>query len=347
MRSQIIKDKFGDFGSIIHKYDYYFEGKIKYNMEVVGDVKSFLVISPHKVVIQLDKGLILYDFITKSFITFDNSSNVQHYQLYDQNNIVTYGYGYFKIWNLNPANNFISPSSIFEEEVRRVTGMYVLPDGRIALYGNINYIRIWNPYDNSIIRLEGHTDNIESLCVLGRDQLISGSGDNTIKIWDLSSYIVKRTLKGHSLGISTVDLFNDLIISSDNEGQIRIWNYDGVFLRSIKAYDTIKKLLFISDKIIGIYTYIRRKIITIWNIHTGKVETIITKSKYDIYDIQLLPNGNILSISVTQMLIFDVSGKFINGRKVNMNYGDQLFIMPLSSPIKILVNSKGKLLGLE
>ena len=60
----------------------------------------------------------------------------------------------------------------------------------------IDTIIRWNSEGKIDLVIKGHSDTVSCLCILN-DQLISGSYDNTIKIWDVNGNC-KITLEGHT-----------------------------------------------------------------------------------------------------------------------------------------------------
>jgi WD40 repeat protein len=47
--------------------------------------------------------------------------------------------------------------------------------------------------------LKGHSDYVRSVCFSKDDKLVvSGSGDKTLRLWDVASGKYVKTLKGHS-----------------------------------------------------------------------------------------------------------------------------------------------------
>ena len=49
-----------------------------------------------------------------------------------------------------------------------------------------------------------NTAQVLSLAVLGGGRLASGSGDQTIKVWDLATGACAATLEGHSNGVPSL-----------------------------------------------------------------------------------------------------------------------------------------------
>ncbi len=53
--------------------------------------------------------------------------------------------------------------------------------------------------------LYGHGGSVNSVCVSAdRARVISGSWDNSVRVWDVASGRVERVLEGHSDSVSSV-----------------------------------------------------------------------------------------------------------------------------------------------
>lgn len=58
-------------------------------------------------------------------------------------------------------------------------------------------IRVWRPSDGALLAtLEGHEGPVLALAIAPTGDIISGSGDSTIKVWSENKCIA--TLRGHS-----------------------------------------------------------------------------------------------------------------------------------------------------
>jgi hypothetical protein len=72
--------------------------------------------------------------------------------------------------------------------------------------------------------LRDHTADIECL-VAHRDKLLSGSFDNTIKVWNTDTWTCEHTLEGHVNPVFCLVMHGDKLISGSN-GTIKVWSTD-------------------------------------------------------------------------------------------------------------------------
>jgi WD40 repeat protein len=75
--------------------------------------------------------------------------------------------------------------------------------------------------------LEGHTEPIRSVAFSSDgSQIISGSDDNTVRVWDAVSGEAKHTLSGHTSLITSVAFSPEgsQIISSSDDDTVRVWD---------------------------------------------------------------------------------------------------------------------------
>ena len=72
--------------------------------------------------------------------------------------------------------------------------------------------------------LTGHTDWVYSVFAIN-NLIISGSLDNSIKIWDINSHVCINTLNGHTSTVESVFAINNLIISGSWDKSIKIHEY--------------------------------------------------------------------------------------------------------------------------
>src|SRR5512147_3139319 len=70
---------------------------------------------------------------------------------------------------------------------------------------------IQNPVIGELLRsLEDHSDSVYSVAISADGRtIVSGSDDNTIKVWNLATGELLRTLNGHSNSVSNVAISAD------------------------------------------------------------------------------------------------------------------------------------------
>ena len=97
--------------------------------------------------------------------------------------------------------------------------------------------------------LEGHTSYVISVFV--KDNLIiSGSVDNTIRIWDMNTWECLKVLEGHTGCVISVYVKDNLIISSSSDKTIRIWDINtGECLKVLKGHTSVRSV-YVKDNLI-------------------------------------------------------------------------------------------------
>ncbi|KAL2889580.1 Vegetative incompatibility protein HET-E-1 [Ceratocystis lukuohia] len=100
--------------------------------------------------------------------------------------------------------------------------------------------------------LGGHCDNVTSV-VFSHDgqQLASGSGDKTVKIWDPESGACMQTFEGHDGWVRSVAFSHDgqRLASSSDDKTVKIWDVaSGACLRTLEGHeDRVKSAVFSKD----------------------------------------------------------------------------------------------------
>ena len=87
---------------------------------------------------------------------------------------------------------------------------------------------MWNVDSRSVLfKLEGHTSVVYCLAQLDDGRLVSGSGDCSAIIWDLTEKKKSQVLKGdkgHTGAVRSITQLKDgRIITASNDKTIKIW----------------------------------------------------------------------------------------------------------------------------
>ena len=109
--------------------------------------------------------------------------------------------------------------------------------------------------------MSGHTQPIFSLAALPDGNLVSGSADDVLRIWDTTTGVLKLNLTGHTGNIySVITLKNTTYIASGSgDKTIRIWNQaTGAIIQSITTNRVISALAALPDGTLfsGAYDYL-------------------------------------------------------------------------------------------
>lgn len=174
------------------------------------------------------------------------------------------------------------------------------------------------------VTLAGHAQNSDEpklLIQIGHDfrasgldfnkdgsMLASGSWDNTIKIWDLKTGQVNRTLIGHTDFVYSVDFSHDgkILASGSRDRTVKLWPLNRPDApMTIQTTAEIQTVQFFPDgtRVAGAGA---DGVIRLWNTQSGKGETIPTTHSNYVYSFEISPDGKMLaSGSVAEIKLWD------------------------------------------
>jgi len=155
-----------------------------------------------------------------------------------------------------------------------------------------------------LFTLEGHTSDVNSVA-FSHDGLhiVSGSSDQTIKIWEFSSGNELRTIEGHTNEVNSVVLSPNThyIISCAKDKTIKIWEFStGEEVKTlIEDRKNVYSVAFSPNTYQIVYSFFWDKIIKIWEMSTGKEVKKFKAHKNYVRSIAISPDGlSIISGSV-------------------------------------------------
>jgi hypothetical protein len=102
--------------------------------------------------------------------------------------------------------------------------------------------------------LEGHSRSVSALMVHD-DKLISGSYDNTIKVWNTDTWACERTLEGHTGFVLSFVMHGIKLISGSYDSKIKVWSTDTwTCERTLEGHDSeVYSLVVHGDKLLSGY----------------------------------------------------------------------------------------------
>jgi WD40 repeat protein len=178
-------------------------------------------------------------------------------------------------------------------------------------------IPILSPADGALFRtLSNHTEEVTTMVVTSDGRyILSGSGEKTIKVWDLESGREIITLKGHTGWISAMALTSDdkYLISGCNDGSLKVWD--------IRYWRELFTLPGHKGKIEGILiTPDNRRAVT-WS-ESGKDSKDDSLKIWDIeYGIELISHDNFFKDkirNVNKIILISDNRCIVSGLKDNL-----------------------------
>ena len=237
--------------------------------------------------LKLSNKIVDIKFISQNIIDITDISNYFFKKLQEinkieannkDNNIETKNFDYEFLWSESePKKKYIlkdkekSDSILKIIELKNSQGL-----ASCQMNGALN---IWDITEKKIIfRAKGHKSAIWSLLETNSGNLISGSSDKTLKIWDIINLKENciSTLKGHKGTIFCIkEIENEKIISGSEDATLRIWDIQknrNQCILTLKDPNNSKiNALIILKQTNFILTGNDDNYIKIWNINSGYV----------------------------------------------------------------------------
>lgn len=135
--------------------------------------------------------------------------------------------------------------------------------------------RNWRRGRHSVRLLQGHTDGIMSLSFretvsrLPYPVLITGSYDRTVRVWNLRTGELLRTLCGHARGVRCLQFDDVKLITGSMDRTLKIWNWrTGELLRTLEGHTEGIVSLNFNDSVLASGSADSN--VRVWNFHTGE-----------------------------------------------------------------------------
>jgi WD40 repeat protein/serine/threonine protein kinase len=190
---------------------------------------------------------------------------------------------HISVWNPEDSKCFCT----FQEglEGRKLRSIAFSTDGKNAITAFDETAQYWElSHRTGKMRvkaiLKGHKDSISALSLSHHDMIaITGSWDNTAKIWDLNNGEWTVNLEGHSKGINSVALSDDdkLVLTGSLDQTARLWDAEsGKCIHVLKGHSLSVDAVAISrGGKIGL-TASKDRTIRLWDLQTGQcIRTLV------------------------------------------------------------------------
>jgi WD40 repeat protein len=123
-------------------------------------------------------------------------------------------------------------------------------------------------------------------------RVVSGSADNSIRIWNASTGEIEQVLEGHTNAVMSVAFSRTCIVSGSRDKSVRIWNATtGEIQRILKGHSTPVKSVGFSSDGTRVVSGSEDKTIRIWNATSGEREHILEGHSGAVNSVSFSPDG--------------------------------------------------------
>ena len=142
----------------------------------------------------------------------------------------------------------------------------------------------FNTLDEPSRTFTGHNDNVWSVCISSDSRyIVSGSEDNTIKLWNLHTGKLIRTFTGHNYDVRSVCISSDskYIVSGSHDNTIKLWDsHTGELISNFTGHNDNVRSVCISSDSRYIVSVSNDNTIKLWALHIGELIRTFTGHNY-------------------------------------------------------------------
>lgn len=117
--------------------------------------------------------------------------------------------------------------------------------------------------------LKGHDDHVITCLQFCGNRIVSGSDDNTLKVWSASTGKCLRTLVGHTGGVWSSQMSGSTIISGSTDRTLKVWDAEsGVCIHTLYGHTSTVRCMHLHGK--KVVSGSRDATLRVWNIESGE-----------------------------------------------------------------------------
>jgi len=117
--------------------------------------------------------------------------------------------------------------------------------------------------------LIGHDDHVVTCLQFDGAKIVSGSDDNTLKVWNAATGTCSATLSGHTGGVWCLEMNDELIVSGSTDRTLRVWHAASGECRNVfyGHSSTVRCMAMHDDYVVS---GSRDNTLRLWNIQSGE-----------------------------------------------------------------------------
>ena len=214
----------------------------------------------------------------------------------------------------------LNPIRFLQEHTDAVQGLALSPDGKtIASASDDGTVKLWElaaGNQNSIKEIKDQGGWVRAVVFLSDRQIITAGQDKNIKIIDIASGKIVKTLTGHTNLVHTLAIAPaiDLLVSGSYDNSVNLWQISTGKLRLSLKHDDKVLGVAISPDGKQVVSASRDKTLKIWDVKTGDLLPILKGHSESVTCVLITPNGKqVISGSTDKTIrVWDLaSGKIL------------------------------------
>lgn len=96
--------------------------------------------------------------------------------------------------------------------------------------------------------LKGHDDHVITCLQFCGNRIVSGSDDNTLKVWSATTGKCLRTLVGHTGGVWSSQMSGSIIISGSTDRTLKVWDAEsGVCIHTLYGHTSTVRCMHLHE----------------------------------------------------------------------------------------------------
>ncbi|XP_028830875.1 F-box/WD repeat-containing protein 7-like isoform X2 [Denticeps clupeoides] len=117
--------------------------------------------------------------------------------------------------------------------------------------------------------LKGHDDHVITCLQFCGNRIVSGSDDNTLKVWSAITGKCLRTLVGHTGGVWSSQMQDGTIISGSTDRTLKVWNAEtGECVHTLYGHTSTVRCMHLHGK--RVVSGSRDATLRVWDVETGQ-----------------------------------------------------------------------------
>jgi WD40 repeat protein/serine/threonine protein kinase len=141
---------------------------------------------------------------------------------------------------------------------------------------------------------EGHGDGVSAVAIRDEHQGVSGSWDNTLRVWDFSAGRCTRVLEGHTAAVRSVAISRngDFCLSGSSDNTLRLWDLaTGACQRIFEGHsDGVFSVAISRDGRVG-FSGSHDKTLRMWDLGSGRCLRAFEGHKESVWSVAISDDG--------------------------------------------------------